>query len=197
MKVLFVSSGNLNKGISPIVKTQGESLIKNGIKLDFFTIQGKGVLGYLENIPRLNAKLKTSTYDLVHAHYALSGWVSILSLPKTPTIISFMGSDLLGAVYLKRGRSYFHKLIANINRMFAGQFCNYSIVKAENLKLRLKTPNVEIIPNGVDFEIFFPINMVEARKKINLPLGKKLVLFPADPRRPTKNFHPSFPVAWK
>ena len=41
MKVLFVSSGNSNAGISPIVRSQGESLKKQGIDLDYFTIAHK------------------------------------------------------------------------------------------------------------------------------------------------------------
>jgi len=33
MKVLFVSSGNSKNGISPFIKDQSESLIKNGIEV--------------------------------------------------------------------------------------------------------------------------------------------------------------------
>ena len=58
MKVLFVSSGNSDKGISHLVKNQGESLIKNGIALYFFTIKGKGLLGYLKNSQLLRKLLE-------------------------------------------------------------------------------------------------------------------------------------------
>jgi len=53
MKVLFVSSGNNNIGISPVVKNQGESLQNEGIILSFFTNNGKGILGYLKNVSYL------------------------------------------------------------------------------------------------------------------------------------------------
>jgi hypothetical protein len=53
MKVLFVSSGNNNIGISPIVKNKGESLQNEGISLSFFTNNGKGILGYLKNVSYL------------------------------------------------------------------------------------------------------------------------------------------------
>jgi len=46
MKVLFVSSGNSKAGISQIVRSQGESLKRAGIDLDYFTIVGKGTKGY-------------------------------------------------------------------------------------------------------------------------------------------------------
>lgn len=53
LKVLFVSSGNSEAGISLIVQSQGESLKSAGIDLDYFTIVGKGTKGYLKNAPRL------------------------------------------------------------------------------------------------------------------------------------------------
>ena len=41
MKVLFVSSGNSEDGISPITKNQGTSLEREGISIAYFTIKGK------------------------------------------------------------------------------------------------------------------------------------------------------------
>lgn len=58
MKVLFVSSGNSRFGIIPFIKSQGESLIKNGIDVEFFSIKGKGYLGYLNNLPTLRRHIK-------------------------------------------------------------------------------------------------------------------------------------------
>lgn len=91
-KVLFVSSGNSKAGISPIVRSQDESLKRNGIDLDYFTIVGKGTKGYLKNIPRLRKFLGTNNYDLIHAHYSLPAIVASLSC-KLPTVVSLMGSD--------------------------------------------------------------------------------------------------------
>ena len=56
MKLLIVCSGNSKAGISPIVRSQGESLKKNGIDLDYFTIVGKGTKGR-EKIKHLDEKL--------------------------------------------------------------------------------------------------------------------------------------------
>jgi len=38
---------------------------------------------------------------------------------------------------------------------------------------------VEVIPNGIDTELFKPKDKIEARKKIGLPLSKKIILFVA------------------
>ena len=82
MKVLFVSSGNSDIGISPLIKAQGDSLESLGIKVDYFLINGKGLVGYLKNIPRLKSILKKYNYDIVHAHFSLSGMVASLARTK-------------------------------------------------------------------------------------------------------------------
>ena len=43
----------------------------------------------------------------------------------------------------------------------------------------LKDKRIEILPNGIDTAIFKPVDKVTARKMLNLPLDKKLVLFGA------------------
>lgn len=53
MKILFVSSGNTGFGIDPLIVNQGDSIINEGVDLDYFTIKGKGFTGYLGNISRL------------------------------------------------------------------------------------------------------------------------------------------------
>ena len=92
MKVLFVSSGNNAEGISVIVKNQGESLKKAGIDLSYFTIIGKGSLGFFKNIFRLRRHLRYNKYDIIHAHYSLSGFVAAIAGAK-PLVVSLMGSD--------------------------------------------------------------------------------------------------------
>ena len=43
MKILFVVSGNHERGISPIVKNQMEALQEAGVVVDLFEIRGRGV----------------------------------------------------------------------------------------------------------------------------------------------------------
>ena len=99
MKVLFVSKSKDSYGISPIVKAQGESLSKIGISVSFFTIRGHGFNNYLKNILNLRNYLTENEFDIVHAHYSLSGYVAGLTGNKTPVIVSLMGSDLLQGMF--------------------------------------------------------------------------------------------------
>lgn len=52
----------------------------------------------------------------------------------------------------------------------------------------LKGRNVYVIPNGLDLDEFYPINKITARRALNLPLDKRIILYGAtnalnDPRK--------------
>ena len=89
MNILFVHSGNNHFfQISPFIQTQAESLMSLGHKIDFFPIKGKGIFGYYSNIRLLRKKVSQENYDIIHAHYVLSGWISLLSSKNTPVVQS-------------------------------------------------------------------------------------------------------------
>jgi len=179
MKVLFVSSGNSEYGIVPFIKSQGESLIKEGVNVDFYRIKGKGIIGYLKNIKSLRYYIKQNGYDIIHAHYGLTGLVSILTFSKAPVILSVMGSDAYGSFDIKGKRiksSYLDMLLTQVAMLFAKGI----IVKSKNiLKLVPYKSKSFIIPNGVNFELFRPFT-----NKLN----RKSVLFLAKNSDPRKNF---------
>ncbi len=106
MKVLFVCSGNSIDGISPIIKNQGDFLSKAGCLVDYFTIKGKGLRGYIAAVPVLRKKAFDGNYDIIHAHYSLSALVAILAGVK-PIVISLMGSDVFGEyIGLKKSKAF-------------------------------------------------------------------------------------------
>ena len=176
MKVLFVSSGNSTFGISPIVKNQGESLIASGINVEYFLINGKGISGYLKSIPKLRKKLQTNRFDIVHAHYSLSAIVATLAGAKH-LVVSLMGSDTKTNFIIK----IFIKLFNTL-------FWKKVIVKSEDMKQSIGIKNAEVIPNGVNLKLFKEIDKLEAQKHLRWEIGKKYILFAANPNRYEKNF---------
>ncbi|MFP4024585.1 MAG: glycosyltransferase family 4 protein [Thiohalospira sp.] len=183
MKVLFVSSGN--KGNNPgkpgaVVYNQGESLKNAGVEVDYFLIEGKGLFGYLKNIRKIAAYLKNNSFDIIHAHYSLTAFVTSLALMfchKTPLIVSLMGSDTK---------------LASWNR-FLVQFCSRFlwskiIVKSQTMQRDAGLKNSLVLPNGVNIE---KINSIH-HKAEKLSLADKQVfgkvLFAADPSRESKNY---------
>jgi len=177
MKVLFVSSGNLgySNGISPIVKNQGDSLIKYNIQVDYFTIKNRGVFGYLKHIPSLRKHLSGKEYDIVHAHYLYSAIIAGVS-SKIPVVASLMGSDVTEANLLWR----------IIIKVFYKYFWCATIVKSNKMSKVLNLKNLNVVPNGVDFSVFKPMGKSIAKSKVGLN-SKKHILFIADPDRPEKN----------
>lgn len=176
MKILFVCSGNNKFGISPVVKTQGESLERAGLQLDYFTIKGKGPWGYLRNVHTLRTSLARKEYDLIHSHFFLSSIVASVSNLR-PLVVSLMGSD----VYTSR---YWNMLIRLVAKIRWGA----TIVKSEKMKAELGLDNAQVIPNGVDLSIFSPSDKYMARMTLGLDPRKKYILFASDPSRAEKNF---------
>ena len=187
MNVLFISSSNTSFGIIPFIKSQELSLKANGVDIDHFTINEKGIKGYFKGFLKLRKILKEKNYQIIHAHYSFCAWVAVLSLPKCPIVVSLMGSDVYGTIHKdgKRNlKSYIEVLIAQLLQPFVKTV----IVKSKNLEnyIYLKK-KVRIIPNGVNFEVFRPVDKNEARLKLNLPLDKKMILFLGNPKDSRKN----------
>ena len=175
MKVLFISSGNTKSIISPIVKNQGKSLQKAELNVDYFTIKGESLKGYLRNIKTLQRFIKNKKYDIYHAHYSLSGITASLAGAK-PLVVSLMGSDV---------KEYWWSRL--LIRLFKLLFWSACIVKTKDMADNLKIKNLQIIPNGVNLRHFVPIEHNYACEKLGWIPDKKHLLFPANPDRPEKN----------
>ena len=173
MKVLFVCSGNSKLGISPIIKNQGDSLLKEGIDVDYYRIVGKGFVGYLKNFFFLIKKDKQK-YDIIHAHYSLSSIVASFASFK-PLVVSLMGSDL-----------YMSKLWIVLLKLLNKVRWDATIVKSRQMSEKVK--NCSVIPNGVDINFFKPKNKNLAKKKINFNTSKNNIIFVADYSRYEKNY---------
>ena len=173
MKILIVHSGNL-KSISPFVSDQVEALVKIGVKVDYFLINGKGVLGYLKNRFLLKKTIKQLNPDLIHAHGGLCGFLAVLQRT-TPVITSFHGSDI-------------NKPLTRIFSLLTYLLSRKSIFVSKQLsnKIRVKKPN--IIPCGVNISLFNEIDKIEARKKLGLSLTNKYILFSSSFDRRVKNY---------
>lgn len=188
MKILFISSGNAKGGISPIVKNQGEAFKGTGSEVDFFTIQGNGIKGYLKSVHILRKYLKYRSYDIIHAHYGLSGITGWLGKKKVPFLVSFMGDDLLGSNRPDGSKTLQSKVFTLMNSFMARIFYDFSIVKSKEMQNVLGEANSQVIPNGVDTELFYPEDKPIVRNRLGLSNDKKIVLFVSKPNRPEKNF---------
>lgn len=175
MKVLFISSGNSGK-ISSIVLEQANSLKAIGIEVDFFAIKGKGIFGYLKNIRELHQFKKGKSFDIYHAHYSFCGFVAYLAGCK-PLVVSLMGSDI-------KSNPIFRPIV----KMFINYFWEKTIVKSADMKTDIGIESLAVIPNGVNTNLFKPIDRKTCLEALNWYSNKTHILFAADARRTEKNY---------
>jgi glycosyltransferase involved in cell wall biosynthesis len=153
---------------------QVKALNALGVNTEYFPIKGKGVLGYIKSLPDLLNHLKIYKPDLIHAHYGLSGLLSVLQR-KCPVVITFHGSD----VNIKKIRPF---------SWVASRLSMANIFVAKEMLQLMPSPNSYVIPCGVDMELFKPINQSEARNKFGLNPDKKYILFSSGFDNTVKNY---------
>ena len=147
---------------------------KLGLEIDFFTIKNKGWKGYLRNRKLLIKKIQEYKPDIVHAHYGLSGFLANLQR-KVPVVTTYLGSDINYRI------PYYFSRVSMI-------FSAFNIyVSDKNLKKSAQKRNYDLIPFGVDTDLFKPSDKTEARKELGLDINKKLVLFAGAFHNPVKN----------
>ena len=174
--MLFVGSGNHGM-ISPIIKSQGDSLVPINIEVSYYLIKGKGLRGYLCQIRPLRRYIKDNGFDLIHAHYSLSAFAASIAGAK-PLVVSLMGSDVKAT-----------RLYKGLIRFFAWAFrWKEIIVKSKDMYDDLKLSQAKIVPNGVDLDLFKPLGRKECQLNLCWDVNKKHVLFPANPARQEKDF---------
>lgn len=93
MRVLIVASYNKNR-FAPFVVEQTESLQQAGCNIEWFGVRGRGLAGYLQEIPRLRKMIRKYQPDIIHAHYGLSSLLANLATRRVPVVSTYHGSDI-------------------------------------------------------------------------------------------------------
>jgi len=188
MKILFVSSGNGPIDVSNLVLSQADSLVTRNVNVELYYIKGKGIIGYINNIRPLRKKIRNNNYNLIHAHYGLSGLVALLAKNrKTKLVISFMGNDILGDHANKGESTFYGNLLVALNQYLV-RYADYFIVKSGEMAGRIQSENKSVIPNGVNLKMFIPFDRTGAFEKVAWDPQLRHILFMSSPSRPEKNF---------
>ena len=147
------------------VKDQVDDLCRLGVDVSVLAFDGRSHKGrYLTAAPRLRRVLSRDRYDLVHAHYGLSGAVASLQLA-TPVVTTFHGSDAWVPWQRK------------VSRLVARR--TQPIAVAQIIAASLGAHDAPVIPCAVDLEAFAPVDRAEARRALGWPPFGPCVLFPA------------------
>ncbi len=165
IRVLIVCSANSGK-IMPFITEQGDELIRQGVIVEYFPIVGKGLKGYLKNLSAFKQKINSEKFDIIHAHFGLSGALAVLQ-SKLPVIITFHNGETL---------TFKGNLISSVASLFSA----YNIYVAKHiyeLVFFKRRNNFSVIPCGINLNEIKIIPPEEAKKCMLLSDSKINVLF--------------------
>jgi glycosyltransferase involved in cell wall biosynthesis len=157
------------------VESQMESLQKKGISFDLVFVNGRrSKLNYLRGAWQVFWKSLHTRYDLVHAHYGLSGVLARCQI-RSPVVITFCGSDVMD------------RLQGRISRLIS-HLSDLSIVQSRPLGQALGLNTYRIINNGLDLSLFQPRDHLQSRNELGFSHTTHYILFASDPARQEKRF---------
>jgi len=187
MRVLMVTPQLPRPGrpgtLAPTVR-QIESIRALGIDVQVLEVRGVKRLKYLQRLPDLRSL--AASVDLIHAHFGYCGWLA-RSQRSTPIVVSFMGDDLLGTPDGSGRISAFSRCVVRADCWLA-RAVDAVIVKSADMARIIAPVRAHVIPNGVDLNMFRPIDRAAARARLGLADHKRYVLFPGWPEQPRKGF---------
>ena len=168
MRLLLVArkKSGYYKDMSPFVYEQGEALRTLGNEVEYFLVDGKGLLSYFKARRPLLDKIREFAPDIVHAHYGLSGITAVLQ-NKVPVVTTFHNGETLG-------------FWQNIFSSFFSLRASYMVYVAQHIYEKTffkRKRDYAILPCGVDLDECAITDYKQARLELGFDVGKKYVLF--------------------
>lgn len=163
MRVLIVASYNKNR-FAPFIVEQAEALKRHSFEIEYLGLQGKGIKGYLKNLPALRRRIRAFRPDVIHAHYGLSGLLANLQR-QVPVVTTFHGSDINDKKALRFSKMAMHLSVWNI------------FVSRKTLEIADPKKKYSLLPCGIDMTDLQLTERDEARRRMNLSEAKKFILF--------------------
>ena len=92
MKILVVASDKQGR-FAPFIEEQMTALQACGVSVIRYGVTGKGITGYLRELPALRRLIRAERPDIIHAHYGLCGLLANLQR-LVPVVTTYHGSDI-------------------------------------------------------------------------------------------------------
>lgn len=182
MRVLVVTNmrpSPATPALGSFVRDQVHALGKLGIDVERFDFP-PGSRQYIPAVARLRRMLRTKSFDVVHAHYGLAGWVASLAGAES-LVVTFHGTDVR------------HKLVGPLSRRLVRRLdlvagASRALFEPEGGRpgLPRSAGPAAVLPCGPDLGRFRRFDRAEARRGLGLDPAGRYLLLPADPSRPVK-----------
>lgn len=150
-----------------------------GVETELYVFEGGGVRAYRKAVKPLKQHLAEREYDVIHAHYGLTGWVAEKA-GAHPLIVTYHGTDLR------------HEKYGGISRRLAKKVDQVAVVsedlgsELDKQSKKLKRP-VVVLPTGVNIARFEQRDRTAAREALGIDPEGSYALFPFDPSRKVKH----------
>jgi len=148
------------------VRDQVEDLRSLGIAVHLFHFDGREhPFNYVRTARAVRQIRAKPHFDIVHAHYGLTGAVVALQR-RTPVVTTFHGGDYTGAA---RWQRYVSWVVSRHST---------PIFVSDEGRRSLGRPSAAVIPAGVDTDLFQPIDRRRARSRLGWDEDARYVLLP-------------------
>lgn len=152
-----------------------DALRRLGHEVDVELVARKrGKLDYVTAGPRVRRRVRDGGYDIVHVHYGLNALAGCFAGP-VPRVLSLHGSDVNTPWQRRFTRLGDHGYAA---RMYVSRRLAQTAGDAAGL----------VVPLGVDFDLFQPVDRAKARADLGIGGGEKVVLFGGAPGNAVKGY---------
>lgn len=174
------------------VQRQVESLVEAGVAADVMFVRGYlGPSAYVRAGLMLlwRSIVSRKRYQLIHAHGGETAIAARLYLT-APLLVSYCGSDLLGASVDRRTATLKARVVSATLRQYA-RFARATITKSKHMEdclPRSRRSANAVIPNGVNDRLFVPQERSVARHKLGWDLDRPVVLFVGNPNVKCKRY---------
>ena len=173
MRILIVARCK-NGRYAPFITEQVDAIEKQGVECNYFGVDGKGIAGYLRQLPKLKKVIRDFRPDLIHAHYGLCGLLANYQR-KVPVITTYHGSDINAPKAFRFSKKAIRRSRFNI------------FVSRKNVETARPQKEFALIPCGINLEDYPLLDKAESRHQMGLTTSGKYVLFAGAFDNPVKN----------
>ena len=170
------------------VRDQVAGLRRAGVDVEILELP-PGRREYPRTIRRIRRALREGRFDLVHAHFGLTGWCALLAGAR-PLVVTFHGTDVR------------HPKVGRLSRRLARRVDLAGVASRELFEaaggrrgLPRRPGRTAVLACGADLGRFQPVPQAEARTELGLDADGRYLLFPAAPSRPEKRHDRAAEVA--
>jgi glycosyltransferase involved in cell wall biosynthesis len=163
-----------------------ETLRRSGVEVDVYFVNGRRhKLAYAAMPFGFLARVLAGRYDIIHVHHSFCGLVA--AMQRRIPVVWTLHEGVINAhgdrpdTRLIKSAAYSRGL-----KLWVSRRVDAVVAVSERVRQPLQRPDAVVIPSGVDMDRFVPMDRVEARRTIGLPVERRYVLFPSSPSRPEK-----------